>query len=172
MPMEDEEEFCDICYRCGSSQDPLKEGGQYCLNCEGPFIRCCLSFNILPIVEFKPSPPLDPTQVEILCSTDPDDGILFNEALDKTLSNSQGGYEPVEVLENVLKSMDRCDVYMLHGKYYNCIMKELGVAVCHSCSSFFEEKELELYLSRYNTTSCPICSEKAKPTIAANETSH
>ena len=170
--MEDEEEFCDICYRCGSSQDPLKEGGQYCLNCEGPFIRCCLSFNILPIVEFKPSPPLDPSQVEILCSTDPDDGILFNEALDKTLSNSQGGYEPVEVLENVLKSMDRCDVYMLYGKYYNCIMKELGVAVCHSCSSFFEKKELELYLSRYNTTSCPICSEEAKPTIAVNETSH
>ncbi len=53
-PYYDNEDLLSICYRC-STTNPLHnpKGGNCCSNCAQPFVHSFVSFEILPLVEFK-----------------------------------------------------------------------------------------------------------------------
>ena len=62
-PFSDPEELQVVCYRCMTTNPLLscevgRGHGDACVQCGHPFIRCFLSFDVLPLVEFEPDPAL------------------------------------------------------------------------------------------------------------------
>ncbi|CAD7929537.1 unnamed protein product [Amoebophrya sp. A120] len=54
-PFSDAEELQTVCYRCMST-NPMLRLGDACTNCSHPFVRCFLTLDVLPLVEFVPEP--------------------------------------------------------------------------------------------------------------------
>ena len=64
-PVRDNPELAPVCYRCGLTNPLLNPYsnqhtvGDKCTNCGHPFIRSFINFDILPLVEFFPSPDIN-----------------------------------------------------------------------------------------------------------------
>ena len=43
-----------VCYRCLNTNPLINPKGDKCTTCENSFIRSPVSFDILPLIEFKP----------------------------------------------------------------------------------------------------------------------
>ena len=53
-PSLDNENLSPMCPNCSHSNALINAKGDFCTFCNAPFMRCALSFEILPLVEFKP----------------------------------------------------------------------------------------------------------------------
>jgi len=77
-PYSDKEGFQVICNRCMTSNSLINHLGDYCTGCGQGFVRNLIGFDTLPLVEFAPSPHIDPKKVINLLRMDPpDDGSGF-----------------------------------------------------------------------------------------------
>ena len=54
QPQIDNETDLPICYNCLQINPLINKLGDQCILCAAPFIRCSLTFEILPLVEFRP----------------------------------------------------------------------------------------------------------------------
>ncbi|CAD7973371.1 unnamed protein product [Amoebophrya sp. A25] len=54
-PFSDSEDVQTVCYRCMTT-NPMLRAGDACISCGHPFIRCYLTLDVLPLVEFAPEP--------------------------------------------------------------------------------------------------------------------
>lgn len=52
-PYTDLETLLDVCYRCGTSNSLLRQKGDVCVTCGAEFVRSMLTYEQLPLVEFK-----------------------------------------------------------------------------------------------------------------------
>ncbi|GAB6027580.1 hypothetical protein CHUAL_001823 [Chamberlinius hualienensis] len=52
-PFNDSDELLPVCYRCSSTNPMLNSKGNRCVNCGQSFVHSFVSFEILPLVEFK-----------------------------------------------------------------------------------------------------------------------
>jgi len=69
-PFSDKETLMPVCYRCSAS-NPILSEGDLCVQCQHPFIRSLLSFEILPLVEFVIAPDITPDEARELIAKDP-----------------------------------------------------------------------------------------------------
>lgn len=142
-------------------------GGDYCASCLHPFIRCMITMEILPLIEFT----FDAQEVNeeealsILRNAEPPNNHeqAFHDAIDLTLITNGGrkNYKPIVASREVLMSFDRSDVYSIEmpgngiRSYFKNMISDVGIAVCPSCQHFFQDREFEYeYLKR---NGCPIC---------------
>ncbi|GMH36992.1 hypothetical protein BSKO_04865 [Bryopsis sp. KO-2023] len=66
-PFMDQEDLLPICYRCGTTNPLLNTQGDICVNCGATFIRSFLTFEHLPLVEFRLDAGISPTEaVELI----------------------------------------------------------------------------------------------------------
>lgn len=157
-----------VCFRCGSMQLPLQIGGDSCNNprCRQPFVRCSITCDILPLIEFKPS--LNSNSDEVIslltCPSNPNLQHLFDEAVNETLLKPSKGYESVNVTNSCMESLDRSNIYSDGNKYFYNMIPDFGIALCQLCRSFFLEEEFERALLKDN--SCPICFENVTGNVS------
>lgn len=177
FPMEDDERFLDVCVRCGSAQTMLhkkkrkhsedKELNDFCDTCLHPFIRCMITMEVLPLIEFTIDTKLSKTDaISIMRACPPDitsNQHLFYDAIDLLLRDSSDTdkYRPVVVNEEILKSFNCLDVFAVHNEhngsvhYFKNMIRDVGIAICPSCQNFFQERDFEYaYLK---ACGCPIC---------------
>ncbi len=55
-PYTDKDINLPLCFRCLNTNPLTNSKGDKCTSCSHPFIRSPISFEILPLVEFKPEP--------------------------------------------------------------------------------------------------------------------
>lgn len=90
----DKDELLPVCYRCSTSNPLLNSSGDYCINCNHPFIRSFCSFETLPLVEFE------------LCdgiSTDEAAALIEQDPMDKPSAKKSGADDDDYGDANVLK---------------------------------------------------------------------
>lgn len=87
-PVRDTPEILPVCYRCGASNPLLapaanaasasghsgQDKGDSCTNCGHPFVRSFLSFEVLPLVEFRADPALSYEEALDLIRQPPGEG--------------------------------------------------------------------------------------------------
>lgn len=169
--MEDDERFLDVCVRCGSTQTmaPKKKteekGYDVCGYCKHPFIRCMISMEVLPLIEFTLDDQLNQSEAISIIRSDPPGDMtnqhLFYDAIDLLLRNSDGKYRPVVANKEVLMSFNSLDVFAVQNvvngtyRYYKNMIRDVGIAICPSCQHFFQERDFEYYYLK--ASGCPIC---------------
>ena len=167
-PCLDGEQLTPTCPNCGHNNALINTNGDFCLYCNAPFIRCSLSFEILPLVEFKPikeitaDAAIDMIKLgtvekmkKNLISKDkvgvkslrldvdePENNLFDNKLNDKTNSKRNDGYHVLEVDESVLKTLNESEIYIIDQRNIN---KTYQVR-------FFKNKHRELAI-----TMCKFC---------------
>jgi len=72
-PFRDNEELSNVCPRCMSSNSIINQTGNSCSACNYPFIKSSISFENLPLVEFRVDPSLSKDQVLSMIGTNLED---------------------------------------------------------------------------------------------------
>ena len=146
-PYVDNELELPICYNCNHSNPLLNNFGDQCNACSAPFKRCSLSFEILPLVEFKPSSGITDDQAidfikmssmerikKNIVQKNKENGVhslkidtgdknanLFESKLNEynqKRSNSEE-YNVLELDENILKTLNENEVFIIDLRNYN-----------------------------------------------------
>jgi len=147
-PHTDKDELIPVCYRCGEANPILNDKGEECVNCGNPFIRSFLSFDILPLVEFKPDPKLTPEETEELLKRcddndisdveleDSNDEVQILDLGDASEDELNGGsatfFEILSRPENMTPQGGACQSLILHSgelaalDYQNVIIQNFG----------------------------------------------
>jgi len=162
--MEDCKDFLTICVRCGSSQSLLHPSGNCCSCCHAVIIRCMITFQALPLIEFVPHASLKYEEVlDIITkqSSLRQTEKIFRDAIHTALSKETNAYHPVEVCRDILESFDRSDVYVVEDSkggthYYKNMIHNVGIANCPFCCCFFHEQEFEYHCLKER--GCPMCT--------------
>ena len=170
-PYIDKDTQIPTCYNCLHTNPIINASGDICSNCAYPFIRCALSFEILPLIEFKPAKGISYDQAMdlIRLSTieklkknivsknqdsngvhslkvymgDNDQNIFENKLLD--LINEQEStenYKMLELDESVLKSLNENEVFIIDQRNINS----------HFPVRFFKNRKKEI-----GVTMCKFC---------------
>ncbi len=170
---DDDEDLCPVCFRCGSTNDLLRKGeskGDSCQVCLHPFIRCALTLDVLPLVEFTPVTSL--SREDVLCFVKEykkgrecrGEEDSFHIAINNALVDAGVAYSPVVVNEEILQNFHSSDVHIIEDinngetKHYKNMIPDIGVAVCNKCCKFFHDVEYEFAFLRDGA--CPYCREK------------
>jgi len=140
--------------------------GDFCLICKHPHVRCFITFNILPLIEFVPIKSTTEEQaIALICEySTKGRSNLLEDAIDIALSATQQKYVPVEVDQDTLKSLSRNDVFILEydnnsyieRRFYKNLIADIGIAVCQSCHHFFYEQDFEYAFLKEG--GCPVCN--------------
>jgi intraflagellar transport protein 122 len=167
-PCLDGEQLTPVCPYCGHNNALINTNGDFCLYCNAPFIRCGLSFEILPLVEFKPKKEISAdSAIELIklgtvekmksniisrdkvgvkslrLDVDESDNNLFDKKLiDLINSKRVDGYRILEIDETVLKSLNENEIFIIDQRSIN---KTYQVR-------FFKNKKRELAI-----TMCKFC---------------
>ncbi len=114
-PYTDKDMNLPLCFRCLNTNPLTNVKGDKCSACSHPFIRSPISFEILPLVEFKPEESINNERAFEL--------IKLNETLSRPAESNQGGvnsitYEDtkVEDLFN-LKLVEWCEYQSSNADY-------------------------------------------------------
>ena len=145
-PCLDGEQLTPTCPYCGHNNALINTNGDYCLFCNAPFIRCGLSFEILPLVEFKPTKEITSDNAidfikagtvekmkSNLISTDKvgvrslrvnnagdNDNSLFDRKLNDLISSKKRDvYRILELDEMALKSLNESDIFIIDQRNLN-----------------------------------------------------
>jgi len=174
-PHQDDLSRLPVCFRCGSSQPYMNRVAEdtdgpyiadFCLTCKHPHVRCFITFNILPLIEFVPIKSIAEEQaITLICqypNTEQSD--LLENAIDIALSASQQIYVPVEADPDTLIALHRDDVFVLEyvnnsfieRRFYKNLIADIGIAVCQSCHHFFHEQDFEYAFLKEG--GCPVCN--------------
>lgn len=179
--MHDDDEIVPICYRCGSITPLLGHrtqkiaNGDKCVNCGHPFIRCCINFDILPLIEFVPADShTDDEAVEWIRSikvgkknSGEDNNDMFGIEVNRSLESQQGAseYRPVRLGEHVLKSLCRDDIFACwplvpdgRVRFFKNMIPDIAISLCQRTHRFFHEEDYEFSFLRDGF--CPISRAK------------
>ena len=165
----DGEQLTPTCPYCGRNNPLINTNGDYCTSCNAPFIRCSLSFEILPLVEFKPrkditsDAAIDAIKLGTvekmksnIISTDrmgvkslrinnaeDNDNSLFDKKLNDLINSKKNdSYKMLELDEPTLKSLNESDIFIIDQRNLN---KTYQVR-------FFKNRQKELAI-----TMCKFC---------------
>jgi hypothetical protein len=136
-----------ICYNCNHNNPLLTSSGDQCNSCAAPFKRCSISFEILPLVEFKPAKGITDDQAidfikmssmekikknmiqknketgvhSLKLDTGGKVGNLFENKLNEFTQNleSTEEYKVIELDESVLKTLNENEVYIIDLRNIN-----------------------------------------------------
>ena len=133
------------CPYCNHSNGLINTNGDYCSYCFAPFIRCGLSFEILPLVEFRQEKkiPAD-TAIDLIkqgtvekmknnilsknkdgvkslkISTYDENDNLFDNKLRDSINMKKGeGFSIIEIDETILKSLNESDIFIIDQRNVN-----------------------------------------------------
>ena len=142
--------------------------GDVCKSCHHPFIRCFITFDVLPLIEFKNGSLSDQEALSSICKYPPPYGHTndsFNESINNALRNTDRmGHVPVEVDQKVLESFNRKEIFTLgtissgRMRFFKNMIPEIGIAVCNECLNFFNEEDYEYEFLKQDA--CPFCGSK------------
>lgn len=169
-PYVDKETEMSTCYNCFHSNPLINVNGDQCTICAAPFIRCALSYEILPLVEFRPEKEITADQAidfiklssmeklkknKIVTTKDPgvhslkiemgeNEEDLFEKKLTEMTENQQSveTYQIVECNEKILKNLNESEVFIIDNRHLskNCPVR------------FFKKRKKEVAL-----TMCKFC---------------
>ena len=133
------------CPYCNHSNGLINTNGDYCSYCFAPLIRCGLSFEILPLVEFRQEKkiPAD-TAIDLIkqgtvekmknnilsknkdgvkslkISTYDENDNLFDNKLRDSINMKKGeGFSIIEIDETILKSLNESDIFIIDQRNVN-----------------------------------------------------
>ena len=146
-PYVDKDTELPICYNCNHNNPLLTSSGDQCNSCAAPFKRCSISFEILPLVEFKPAKGITDDQAidfikmssmekikknmiqknketgvhSLKLDTGGKVGNLFENKLNEFTQNleSTEEYKVIELDESVLKTLNENEVYIIDLRNIN-----------------------------------------------------
>ena len=145
-PCLDGETLAPTCPNCKHSNALINTNGDFCSFCNAPFIRCSLSFEILPLVEFKPKKEISSDNaidmirqgtVEKMKSNilsknsgggdnslkinmnDSNNDLFDNKLMDQINSRKTDTYKMLELDEVVLKSLDENEIFIIDQRSIN-----------------------------------------------------
>ena len=172
MPMQDDKNALPVCFRCGSSNSLVARNdaqfGEACTNCKHPFIRCFVSFDVLPLVEFIPIEGITENEAaDLICQYSANTGTdkhSFDESINSALNDHVDEYIPIVLDRECLKDLNREEVFVIkkdtesinQWHFYKNMIPEIGIALCPSCHHFFHEGDYEY--SFLQKEECPVCS--------------
>ncbi|KAJ8607792.1 hypothetical protein CTAYLR_009237 [Chrysophaeum taylorii] len=165
-PVRDSPDLLPVCYRCGAANALLNPATarshncDVCASCGHPFVRSFLTFDILPLIEFLPAPPITDDEALSLIREPPteqigddDDGDLFTKAINRTLSTQDDAYVSVTVDADTLASLRREEVYVcaprhpgMRATFYKSALPDVHLAI--SQHRFFHEEDFEFAVLR------------------------
>ena len=144
-PCLDGDQLVPECPYCGHNNSLINTNGDFCSYCFAPFIRCGLSFEILPLVEFRQAKNItadnaidlikqgtvEKMKNNILSKNK--DGVkslkismndeydnLFDNKLKDSLNMRKGdGFNIIEVDETILKSLNESDIFIIDQRNVN-----------------------------------------------------
>lgn len=182
-PFQDPENLSDYCHSC-SSFTPLlnNQNGYACQSCSSPFIYCQVSFEHLPLIEFKPEASVtnsealtlvaaEPSKETAVMSTGSGDRMRFGDReVASRASSSNGSFfagmqrnvGPVVVSRKVLKQLKEEDVVVLKlssfdgWRFYRNMLSDVArVVSCDSCWKLFNYDDY--FASILDFGCCPFC---------------
>jgi intraflagellar transport protein 122 len=135
-PYTDKDINLPLCFRCLNTNPLTNIKGDKCTACSHPFIRSPISFEILPLVEFKPDPvinferaielikvneslnrPIESNRAGVNSITFEDSGVedLFNLKLVEwcEYQSSNVNYGMFTVDENILKNSNESEIFVI-----------------------------------------------------------
>ena len=145
-PCLDGETLTPTCPNCKHSNALINTNGDFCSFCNAPFIRCSLSFEILPLIEFKPKKEISSDNaidiirqgtVEKMKSNilsknsgrgenslkinmnDSNNDLFDNKLMDQINSRKTDIYKMLELDEIVLKSLDESEIFIIDQRSIN-----------------------------------------------------
>lgn len=182
-PYCDNEELLSMCYRC-STTNPLYNGrgGNRCNNCGQPFLHSFVSFEILPLVEFRLEEGISDREAIMLIessATPSADKIRTGDILNMEDSNNEDPFgqklfsfqqegdifEAVVVNRSALQSMQPGEVVVakwpppLRYRYFRNLLPDMSVIKCDTCHRMFHTDDYELQLLQKGH--CPFCRAPA-----------
>lgn len=146
-----------MCYRCSSYSPHLS--GNTCPNCERDYIFSHVSFEILPLVEFRPEPGISDQEAERLLLAPRK--IEHHGPYVDTMTNEDIGELPFIVGRDALRVLDPRSIIIVKGKpplqtkYFRNLLPELQITICTECSQAFHSEDFELQVLQKNC--CPFC---------------
>ncbi|PIC32819.1 hypothetical protein B9Z55_013017 [Caenorhabditis nigoni] len=154
-PFTDVENMQPMCYRCGLNNPFL--GGLSCIHCETPFIFSFVSFDVLPLIEFKIEQDITFDEAKELIESEPplaDDD--FNP-----LRSMKKGQKEIILNRDSLARLERGHVIIqifpppLSPKYLFNVMPSITIAQCKGCNKVFDLDDFEMACLRKGH--CPFC---------------
>ena len=141
----DNETKMSTCYSCLHSNPLINSNGDQCNACSTPFIRCGLSFDVLPLVEFRPSKGITDDQAidfiklssveklkkNLVTRTNNQNGVhtlkidvgetnedLFEQKMNELFENQQSTetYTMVELDENILRTLSENEIFIIDNR--------------------------------------------------------
>ncbi|ETO24654.1 hypothetical protein RFI_12502 [Reticulomyxa filosa] len=157
-----ENEVTVICPRC--SFDNLghcffQQHNDICFNCKHPYVRCMVSFTVLPLVEFLIAENITHEQALHCLKTgnksDTDSADMFYQQMMTSPKN------PIIADLDVLAQIPAQQVFVIQSatnppKYYRCIILDARIVLCHNCFQFFDTSKCELGIGNVGSK-CPFC---------------
>ena len=145
-PCLDGDQLTPTCPNCGHANPLINMNGDFCGHCNAPFIRCSLSFEILPLVEFRPKKDITPdhaidlirmgtiekmktnliTKEKVgvkslrISVDDSESSNLFDNKLMDLINSKRGNsYNMLEADEAILKSLNESEIYIIDQRNVN-----------------------------------------------------
>ena len=144
-PCLDGEQLTPTCPNCAHSNALINTNGDFCSFCNAPFIRCGLSFEILPLVEFKPRKEITSDSAidfirqgtiekmkrnllskdgggtnSLRVNMDETDNNLFDNKLNDLINSRRSNvYKILELDEETLKSLNESDIFIIDQRNIN-----------------------------------------------------
>ncbi|XP_077972109.1 intraflagellar transport protein 122 homolog [Styela clava] len=189
-PFNDNEDLQHTCLKCSTTNPVLNPRGDFCVNCQQPFVHSFSSFEILPLVEFHLEDGVRDEEVEMLLGTDSRlDGTNNNEwsSADGTAQvlrmdsdessdpftsdfiNEGDKYVPVIVSHSTLRSLSRREVIIrkwpkpLRWQFFKNCLPDVPISICDSCLQMFHTDDYELMVLQKQQ--CPFCRKPTEDRI-------
>lgn len=194
-PYSDPEELLPMCYRC-STYNPLSATTNNCVNCGERFVYSFVSFELLPLVEFRLEEGIGDEEAVRLIETPMvekkeenwKENISENhqtlqletpheEEPDPFTSkvNKEAPFQPVIVGRKILLSFDSSSILVckwpppLRHQYFRNLLPEMLISMCDFCFKCFHVDDFELQMLQNGH--CPFCRNSHSKTAAALDTS-
>ncbi|CAG9763966.1 unnamed protein product [Ceutorhynchus assimilis] len=157
-PYRDPEELLPMCYRCSTYNPALTN---FCTSCKQQFVYSFVSFELLPLVEFKIEANLTDDEAVRLIQTPHKRECILNENVQTLELASDTTNFAVILSKQELLELEPETVLVckwgppLKYQFYRNVLPELNVTVCNSCFKAFHVDDFELQLLQKGF--CPFC---------------
>ncbi|KAF1756874.1 hypothetical protein GCK72_013328 [Caenorhabditis remanei] len=154
-PFTDVDSMQPMCYRCGLNNPFL--GGTSCIHCETPFIISFVSFDVLPLIEFKIEQDITFDEAKELIESEPP---LADDDYNP-LRSIKKGVKEIILNRDSLSRLERGHVIVqtfqppLAPKFLFNVMPSITIAQCKGCNKVFDLDDFEMACLRKGH--CPFC---------------
>ncbi|KAH7729605.1 WD-repeat protein 10 [Aphelenchoides avenae] len=174
-PFSDAEEFMPMCYSCGTNNPIL--GGHQCVHCDAEFVYSFVTFEVLPLVEFRIEDGITREEAIDLIEAEPpvdsaDFTVRFAEKVDYRKTSAiltymvQARNGVPKLTKDELLVLEKGRVLTcsypspLPSRYFFKIISEINIAKCDECHKFFHADDFQMAVLQ--TGQCPVCRMKVK----------